>query len=335
MNPIYNHSKKGATSALSLGMRSWLLQMWSLEMSGFVLVSLICFISLLFIDPSGQANIFWPSLSFDPSGQSNMVFTMNQIFNSTEEMEASVGYTDIRFTVLKRVASDVEQEDIEPQVSILLLLNMNIGNPHFLWRSLGLTHQTLDTLNLCQLCASSLPEVSMTRNLKGDLISIWWFERQKDFPGLKTCFCKWGTPSSGFDWLGRGRHQVLAKQKYRVDDTSTSIKMMIVFSTFCGSHFAGWKPGQHLRALQVVALKGRSLRTTHRWVEAWLIQRSNQILWGTAYHICRIQTRTCGTPWLHRCADSISMVSSGIRWRNRHTCFLPLYLWTIGLGWSK
>jgi len=51
------------------------------------------------------------------SGQSNMVFTMNQIFNSTEEMEASVGYTDIRFTVLKRVASDVEQEDIEPQVA--------------------------------------------------------------------------------------------------------------------------------------------------------------------------------------------------------------------------
>jgi len=26
-----------------------------------------------------------------------------------------VGYTDIRFTVLKRVTSDVEQEDIEPQ----------------------------------------------------------------------------------------------------------------------------------------------------------------------------------------------------------------------------
>ena len=50
-----------------------------------------------------------------------MVFTMNQIFNSTEEMEASVDYTDIRFTVLKRVTSDVEQEDVEPQVSIFLL----------------------------------------------------------------------------------------------------------------------------------------------------------------------------------------------------------------------
>merc|ERR1711962_1254696 len=44
-------------------------------------------------------------------------FQMKQIFNSTEEMEASVGYTDIRFTVLKRVTSDVEQEDIEPQVA--------------------------------------------------------------------------------------------------------------------------------------------------------------------------------------------------------------------------
>ena len=69
-----------------------------------------------------------------------MVFTMNQIFNSTEEMEASVGYTDIRFTVLKRVTSDVEQEDVEPQVSILLLLNMIIGNPcyyHFYEGRLG------------------------------------------------------------------------------------------------------------------------------------------------------------------------------------------------------
>jgi len=49
------------------------------------------------------------------SGQSNMQFSMKQIFNSTEELEASVGYTDIRFTVLKRVTSDVEQEDVEPQ----------------------------------------------------------------------------------------------------------------------------------------------------------------------------------------------------------------------------
>merc|ERR1712156_136539 len=51
------------------------------------------------------------------SGQSNMGFTMNQIFNSTEELEASAGYTDIRFTVLKRVTSDVEMDDIEPQVA--------------------------------------------------------------------------------------------------------------------------------------------------------------------------------------------------------------------------
>ena len=39
-----------------------------------------------------------------------------QIFNATEELEASAGYNDIRFTVLKRVTSDVEQQDIEPQV---------------------------------------------------------------------------------------------------------------------------------------------------------------------------------------------------------------------------
>ena len=40
----------------------------------------------------------------------------NQIFNVTEELEASAGYNDIRFTVLKKVTSDVEEEDIEPQV---------------------------------------------------------------------------------------------------------------------------------------------------------------------------------------------------------------------------
>ena len=58
-----------------------------------------------------------------------MVFTMNQIFNSTEELEASVGYTDIRFTVLKRVTSDVEQEDVEPQVSISLPQRWNLSMP--------------------------------------------------------------------------------------------------------------------------------------------------------------------------------------------------------------
>ena len=41
--------------------------------------------------------------------------------------------------------------------------------------------------------------------------------------------------------------------------------MMILFLTFCGSQFAGWKPGQPLKALQVVALRVRSLRTTLRW----------------------------------------------------------------------
>merc|ERR1719239_1464959 len=51
------------------------------------------------------------------SGQSNMVFSMKQIFNATEELEASAGYNDIRFTVLKRVTSDVEEQDIEPQVA--------------------------------------------------------------------------------------------------------------------------------------------------------------------------------------------------------------------------
>ena len=36
----------------------------------------------------------------------------------TEELEASAGYNDIRFTVLSRVTSEVEEQDIEPQVSI-------------------------------------------------------------------------------------------------------------------------------------------------------------------------------------------------------------------------
>ena len=52
-----------------------------------------------------------------------------QIFNATEELELSAGYNDIRFTVLKKVTSDVEEQDIEPQVCnhplLLLLLNMS------------------------------------------------------------------------------------------------------------------------------------------------------------------------------------------------------------------
>jgi len=51
------------------------------------------------------------------SGQSNMAFTMGGIFNATEELELSAGYNDIRFTVLKKVTSDVEEQDIEPQVA--------------------------------------------------------------------------------------------------------------------------------------------------------------------------------------------------------------------------
>ena len=66
-----------------------------------------------------------------------MQFSMKQIFNSTEEMEASVGYTDIRFTVLKRVTSDVEQEDIEPQVSIFLLLKTPSFNIYFFEECMG------------------------------------------------------------------------------------------------------------------------------------------------------------------------------------------------------
>ena len=66
-----------------------------------------------------------------------MQFSMKQIFNSTEEMEASVGYTDIRFTVLKRVTSDVEQEDVEPQVSTFLLLKTPSFNIYFLEECMG------------------------------------------------------------------------------------------------------------------------------------------------------------------------------------------------------
>ena len=109
------------------------------------------------------------SLSFDPSGQSNMGFTMNQIFNSTEELEASVGYTDIRFAVLKRVTSDVEMDDIEPQVFTFLHLNTIFT---ILSRLLGLTPLNLNISNICQLCASFLQGVLTTRNLKGGLSFI-------------------------------------------------------------------------------------------------------------------------------------------------------------------
>jgi sialate O-acetylesterase len=47
------------------------------------------------------------------SGQSNMVFTMNGIFNHSEEIAAAAAYPDIRFTVIKRVTSEVEEADVE------------------------------------------------------------------------------------------------------------------------------------------------------------------------------------------------------------------------------
>merc|ERR1719228_1300813 len=47
------------------------------------------------------------------SGQSNMVFTMNGIFNKTDEIAAAAVYTDIRLAVIERVTSEVEQEDVE------------------------------------------------------------------------------------------------------------------------------------------------------------------------------------------------------------------------------
>ena len=98
-----------------------------------------------------------------------MQFSMKQIFNSTEEMEASVGYTDIRFTVLKRVTSDVEMDDIEPQVFTFLHLSTIFT---ILLRLLGLTPLNLNISNICQLCASFLQGVLTTRNLKGGLSFI-------------------------------------------------------------------------------------------------------------------------------------------------------------------
>jgi hypothetical protein len=38
-----------------------------------------------------------------------------QIFNATEEAEAALAYTDIRFTILRMEASSHEMEDIQPQ----------------------------------------------------------------------------------------------------------------------------------------------------------------------------------------------------------------------------
>ena len=43
--------------------------------------------------------------------------TYCQIFNATEEIEASASYNDIRFTVLSLATSDVEETDIPPVVT--------------------------------------------------------------------------------------------------------------------------------------------------------------------------------------------------------------------------
>ena len=51
------------------------------------------------------------------SGQSNMVFNMNGIFNHSEEIEEAAEFTDIRFTVIDRVTSDVEEEELTTSVN--------------------------------------------------------------------------------------------------------------------------------------------------------------------------------------------------------------------------
>ena len=49
------------------------------------------------------------------SGQSNMEWPMSKIFNSTEEIEASASYDQIRFMITSRVTSDgVEMTDNNP-----------------------------------------------------------------------------------------------------------------------------------------------------------------------------------------------------------------------------
>ena len=48
------------------------------------------------------------------SGQSNMVLPIQSIFNHSEEIAAASAYSDIRFTRLHRVPSDVEEADVEP-----------------------------------------------------------------------------------------------------------------------------------------------------------------------------------------------------------------------------
>jgi len=78
----------------------------------------ICDISIMY--PTQPAEATLTGVIFGDvylcSGQSNMVFKMKQIFNSTEELAASAGFTDIRFTVLQLTTSDVELEDIEPKI---------------------------------------------------------------------------------------------------------------------------------------------------------------------------------------------------------------------------
>jgi len=48
------------------------------------------------------------------SGQSNMVFPMHSIFNGSAEIQNSAKYEDIRYTVINRVTSAQEEQDVKP-----------------------------------------------------------------------------------------------------------------------------------------------------------------------------------------------------------------------------
>ncbi len=50
--------------------------------------------------------------AFFRAGQSNMELTMNEVFNSTEEISLAVNYPNIRLLRLPHMMSPTEEEDL-------------------------------------------------------------------------------------------------------------------------------------------------------------------------------------------------------------------------------
>jgi len=140
------------------------------------------------------------------SGQSNMWFSMNNVLNHSEEIAASAGYTDIRFTKINLTASDTELEDS--------LLN-------FMWTDPSNSHDLGHASAVCFLYARNLYDMMQDRGWRlplGLIMSAWGGTRVEAWStpkGIESCgidpHVDEEVPQNSNSWLFNGMIAPLRK----------------------------------------------------------------------------------------------------------------------------